>query len=114
MFLFPAFLLGLALPIILNCIIAKKFEKIAFQKGYTKSIHSFAMCFWFGIVGYIYVAALPNLAQQKVTEEIPTNTATTTIAANAPSEYICPTCKSVIAKDEKFCHKCGQEILWDR
>ena len=41
--------------------VALKFEKIAFQKGYDSSIHSFAMCFWLGIVGYLYVIALPDL-----------------------------------------------------
>ena len=46
-------------------LIAKKFEKVAFQKGYNSSIHSFAMCFWLGMIGYLYVIALPDLTQQK-------------------------------------------------
>ena len=54
-------ILPLAIYLIINCIFAKKFEEIAFQKGYDNSIHSFALCFWFGILGYLYVIALPNL-----------------------------------------------------
>ncbi len=42
-------------------IIAKKFETIAFHKGYDRSVHSFALCFWLGAVGWIYVLALPNI-----------------------------------------------------
>ena len=45
----------------INFLVASKFEDIAFKKGYDTSIHSFAMCFWLGIVGYLYVIALPNL-----------------------------------------------------
>lgn len=51
----------IAIALIINCVFAKKFEEIAFQKGYDESIHSFAMCFWLGIVGYLYVIALPDL-----------------------------------------------------
>ena len=51
----------LVISLVVDYIVALKFEKIAFQKGYDKSIHSFAMCFWLGIVGYLYVIALPNL-----------------------------------------------------
>ncbi len=52
------FVVGIAFTI--NLVVALKFEKIAFAKGYDTSIHSFAMCFWLGIVGYLYVIALPN------------------------------------------------------
>lgn len=40
-------------------IVALKFEKVAFDKGYDESIHSYHMCFWLGIIGYLYVIALP-------------------------------------------------------
>ena len=45
----------------LNYAIAKKFEQIAFSKGYSKEIHAFGMCFWLGLVGYLYVIALPDI-----------------------------------------------------
>ena len=49
-------------------IICKQFEKIAIQKGHGKEAHSFAMCFWFGIIGTIYVLALPDRNSQKTIE----------------------------------------------
>ncbi|MBO5907113.1 MAG: hypothetical protein J6V83_01075 [Clostridia bacterium] len=55
------FFMMLAAIVVINYIVARKFEDIAFSKGYDSSIHSFAMCFWLGIIGYIYVAALPDL-----------------------------------------------------
>lgn len=54
-------LLLLLLLLFINYLVARKFEKIAFQKGYDTTIHSLAMCFWLGIVGYLYVIALPEL-----------------------------------------------------
>ena len=53
-------LIPIVVALVINYVVAKKFEEIAFQKGYDESIHSFAMCFWLGIVGYLYVIALPN------------------------------------------------------
>ena len=61
LFFVPLVLLLISIPFVIKYIVAKKFEKIAFMKGYGTQIHSFAMCFWLGIVGYIYVLALPDL-----------------------------------------------------
>lgn len=61
LFLFLLLFISVAIGLLIKFIVAKKFEEIAFQKGYDNSIHSFAMCFWLGIVGYLYVLALPNL-----------------------------------------------------
>ena len=51
--------------------VAKQFERIAFDKGYGVERHSFAMVFWFGIVGILYVFALPdrNLYQESEKED---------------------------------------------
>lgn len=49
----------LILFIILQYYIAKQFESTAADKGYKHSRY-FHLCFWFGIVGYILVAALPD------------------------------------------------------
>ena len=60
-------LIFIAIPFLLlylNMTIASKFEQIASLKGYGKEIHSFAMCFWLGIVGYLYVIALPDLKRE--------------------------------------------------
>lgn len=50
----------LAIAIFVNYKVARKFEQIAFAKGQTKDAHAFEMCFFLGIVGYLYVIALPN------------------------------------------------------
>ena len=70
----------LLLPIILisvcfmvNYIIASKFEEVAHLKGYDKDIHSFAMCFWLGIIGCLYVIALPDRGARDIGNTI-TNT----------------------------------------
>ena len=46
--------------ILISYIISKHMEGVAFEKGYDRSAHAFAMCFWLGPIGYIYVAMLPN------------------------------------------------------
>ena len=46
--------------IYLNHRIAKKFEQIVFAKGYGTELKAYYMCFWLGIVGYLYVILLPN------------------------------------------------------
>lgn len=47
-------------------IIAKKFEKITIEKGYSiEETHSFAMVFWLGIIGILYVIALPDRNSHK-------------------------------------------------
>ena len=54
----------IAALIYVNYCVAKKFEKIAIEKGHQNS-RAFAMCFWLGIAGYLYVIALPNKALEK-------------------------------------------------
>lgn len=66
-------------------ILSKKFEKTAKMKGHIK-VHAFAICFWLGLPGYIYVACLPDLKTARLKkiakklielgeEEIPPETA---------------------------------------
>ena len=65
------------LLIVIICIdvyVSEKFEKIAYDKGYGKEAHAFAMCFWLGIIGYLYVIALPDLRQRGVNQENIKNT----------------------------------------
>lgn len=49
----------IAVILIIQYYVAERFEEVAFLKGYDESMHCFAMCFWLGIVGYLYVIALP-------------------------------------------------------
>ena len=62
-------LLPIAIFFIINTLVASKFEDIAFRKGYTSSIHAFAMCFWLGIIGYLYVIALPDLNNRQINDQ---------------------------------------------
>ena len=55
--------------IIIQYNVSRLFEKIAFDKGYDESAHPFAMCFWLGIVGYIYVAAMPKLTADEIAKK---------------------------------------------
>ena len=74
------FIISLALIVgglYLNHRIANKFEEIVFAKGYGTELKAYHICFWLGIVGYLYVIALPNakldnieLKQQKKMLEI--------------------------------------------
>ena len=57
--------LGIIVVLIINYFIAQKGEYVAELKGYGKEIKAFSMCFWFGILGFIYVAALPDQIQQE-------------------------------------------------
>ena len=56
----------LAVVIFVQYKVAKLFEKIAVDKGYNEEAHAFAMCFWLGFVGYIYVASMPKLAADEI------------------------------------------------
>ena len=58
--------LGLIFLIIIQYTAAKRFEKIAFDKGYDRKAHPFGMCFWLGVIGYIYVAAMPKLTANEI------------------------------------------------
>ena len=63
------YLLVIAVVLSINYIIAKQFENIAYDKGYNSDAHPFAMCFWFGIIGYIYVAAMPKLTSEEMEQK---------------------------------------------
>ena len=59
-------LIPIAVIFSINCVVSSRFEKIAFQKGYDSSFHCYAMCFWLGIIGYLYVIALPDLKRNYI------------------------------------------------
>ncbi len=42
----------------------------AIQKGYGDDIHAWAICFWLGIFGYIYIMALPDKISQSQNQQI--------------------------------------------
>ncbi len=63
-------LLIICLPLIINIIIAKQGVKAAKAKGHGNEAHAFAMCFWLGIIGFVYVCALPDLVARQQRAEI--------------------------------------------
>lgn len=46
-------------------VIAYFMQNVAFAKGYDTNAHTFAMCFWLGIFGCLYVVALPDLVARQ-------------------------------------------------
>lgn len=69
---FPAFvfsMLALAYVIVFIAIMPSKMCEVAELKGYNaKEKHIFAICFWFGIFGFLYVLALPDLKTRSAIE----------------------------------------------
>lgn len=54
----------IVLLILLDVWIAKRFAEFAAEKGYGKEYHVFALCFWLGLVGWLYVIAMPDRKKQ--------------------------------------------------
>ena len=63
-------IISIVLGIVINCIFASKFKKISVAKGYTEKNHTFALCFFLGIIGYIYVSALPDLTLREQNRQL--------------------------------------------
>ncbi len=63
------FWLGAFIGLIISLFGASLMEKAAREKGYT-DIHAFALCFWLGIFGYMYIIALPDRYLEKQVEEL--------------------------------------------
>ncbi len=69
----PYIVIGIFI-IILWFFAASKMCDAAELKGYdSKSEHIFAICFWFGIFGCLYVVALPDLRLQKILKDLLNN-----------------------------------------
>ncbi len=55
----------------INLIVASKMTDIAIMKGhYKKTTSVFLFCFFFNVIGYIYLALLPDMVKRKNDEEI--------------------------------------------
>ena len=69
------YILGVSIGLIIQIVVAKQFEKVAEMKGHdAEDVHAFAMCFWLGLIGWIYVAALPDrTAVYRLSEVIKAN-----------------------------------------
>lgn len=63
-------ILILILLVCLNAIGAYLMRNAAIEKGYGDDIHAWAVCFWLGIFGYLYIIALPDKIQQSQNQQI--------------------------------------------
>lgn len=55
---------------LVNLILAKFFKQVAYAKGFDDKCHAWALVFWLGIFGCIYVCALPDLTLRKQNAEV--------------------------------------------
>lgn len=55
---------------IIGFISGKIMETAAALKGYGTEVHAFIVCFFLGIIGCVYVAALPDKIQQEQNQKI--------------------------------------------
>ncbi|MBQ8416926.1 MAG: hypothetical protein IJX13_08560, partial [Clostridia bacterium] len=100
--------------LLIQGIVAKKFEKIAIQKGYDEEIHSFAMCFWLGLAGYLYVIALPDLTISRPLEkkEFEEQKNQPIKDKSYTQSYECPKCKEILPFGIESCPICHQVFDW--
>lgn len=68
--MFGYIILVIVIYLIIGLIIGRMMENVAADKGYGTEAHAFAMCFWLGVIGCIYVAALPDKIQQEQNQKI--------------------------------------------
>ena len=68
--LLVVFLLFLVVYFVWDLMMAKTMEKIARQKGYGEDFNAFMICFWLGMIGCLYVVALPDLKQREQLDRI--------------------------------------------
>ncbi|MGM9522164.1 MAG: hypothetical protein ACI3VB_06780 [Oscillospiraceae bacterium] len=60
----------LCLILVIQFIYAHFMNLAAVRKGYGDDAHVWALCFWLGIIGGIYVIALPDLIQQSQNQQM--------------------------------------------
>ena len=109
-------LIPIAICLVINAVIASKFEDIAHMKGYGPEMHCFAMCFWLGILGCLYVIALPdrgmreaqNNTSNPITNAEPDNSNTEFNNADSP-EFKNRKYYALVKKAEKF-----KDTFYDR
>ena len=56
--------------IVIRAYCAFLMQKSMILKGYGEEIHAWAICFWFGIFGYLYILSLPDKIQQSQNQQI--------------------------------------------
>lgn len=70
--MYNLYILGgaVVLYFVINCILAGFFKQVAYAKGFDDKCHAWALVFWLGVFGCIYVCALPDLKVRQQNEAI--------------------------------------------
>ena len=63
-------ILLIVLGLCIDAYCASLMKKVAIAKGYEENNHIWSICFCLGIIGYLYVIALPDLIQQSQNQKI--------------------------------------------
>ncbi len=63
-------ILAVVIAVCVNAVGAFFMRNAAIEKGYGDDIHAWAVCFWLGIFGYLYVIALPDKILQSQNQQI--------------------------------------------
>lgn len=114
------YILLFALFIFIICFMAKKMCEVAELKGYNPSQkHIFAICFWLGLFGVLYVIALPDLKLRKLLGETDENVYTSNKEEEPKTSVVkkeiqildngdwkCPSCGASNPANDKRCY-CG-------
>lgn len=56
--------------LLVNALCAYFMKQSAVMKGYGEDSHIWAICFWCGLFGYLYVISLPDKIQQNQNQQI--------------------------------------------
>ena len=63
-------ILILMVLLVIQAIGALLMRNAAVAKGYGDEVHAWAACFWLGILGYLYVIALPDKVAQSQNQQL--------------------------------------------
>ena len=99
-------ILGVLIGLTINIVLCLRFAEFAEEKGYHKGKY-FWMCFFLGVIGFAWVAALPDLTLQERLSKIEGSLHTTinTVANN--KFWICGNCKAKNSSNYGQCRNCG-------
>ena len=127
------YIIGIIVALIINIVFCFKFGELAEAKGYSPSSY-FWLCFFFGMVGSIMVAALPDEAlrsqvfnlkhiQNKSANSGKSASIVSASTVTAPSDslppiskasviddesWLCGNCQTINSKKYGQCKKCGR------
>ena len=123
-------ILACVLGLCIQFFVAKQFEEVAFSKGYGKEEHAFLMVFFLGIVGMLYVIALPDLRNRMITRGNSMDSTSllkhenhkvvqensikvSTVFRTSNGQYQCKNCGNIVKINQEKCSDCGALLSWD-